>query len=464
MVETLAPLTYGRVIGRYGVFTGDSADAGDEPDFVPLTGFIYFTSTARKLLVATALPDPATGFSQKYTAIIDANGYVSYNGAPGIKLIATDGPTNPTNFQYHVEFDLKFQGHTVQADPFNITVPTGTTQDLTLVTPVVAAAGQAITRGPAGPPGVNWRGAFSSAANPAYSYGDLVIFNGNTYFCKIPSPNTTLASPSDDPSSWDLFVASGGSSGLVLGTTAGTAADAGAMAIALSAKADNTTVAQQLSQKADAAATTQALGQKADATATANSLLQKAPLLNPIFQGVPQVPTAPTGTNSQQAASTAFVKSMLDAMIAGAPSALDTLAEIDAQLSNDESAVAALTATVASKVPQTRTIAGKPLSADITLNKNDVSLNNVDNTSDVNKPISTATQTALNAKAADNDVVHLEDGITYNRIYTAGAWQLRGTIPAGSKADWAGPVSVGPPPLGGNYAVAGVDTYTGTVG
>ncbi len=32
------------------------------------------------------------------------------------------------------------------------------------------------------------------------------------------------------------------------------------------------------------------------------------------------------------------------------------------------------------------------------LNKNDVGLNNVDNTSDLNKPISTATQTALNGK------------------------------------------------------------------
>lgn len=49
-------------------------------------------------------------------------------------------------------------------------------------------------------------------------------------------------------------------------------------------------------------------------------------------------------------------------------------------------------------VPKTRTVAGKPLSADITLNKVDVGLASVDNTSDVNKPISTATQTALNGK------------------------------------------------------------------
>ena len=50
------------------------------------------------------------------------------------------------------------------------------------------------------------------------------------------------------------------------------------------------------------------------------------------------------------------------------------------------------------KVPTTRTVAGKALSANITLVKGDVGLANVDNTSDLNKPVSTATQTALNAK------------------------------------------------------------------
>lgn len=44
-------------------------------------------------------------------------------------------------------------------------------------------------------------------------------------------------------------------------------------------------------------------------------------------------------------------------------------------------------------------MAGKALSANVTLAKGDVGLGNVDNTSDANKPISSATQTALNAKA-----------------------------------------------------------------
>lgn len=43
-----------------------------------------------------------------------------------------------------------------------------------------------------------------------------------------------------------------------------------------------------------------------------------------------------------------------------------------------------------------------------TMNKQAVGLGNVDNTSDLNKPISTATQTELNKKADDNKVVHID--------------------------------------------------------
>lgn len=49
-------------------------------------------------------------------------------------------------------------------------------------------------------------------------------------------------------------------------------------------------------------------------------------------------------------------------------------------------------------VPNTRTVNGYALSSNVTLAKSDIGLGNVDNTSDLNKPISTATQTALNGK------------------------------------------------------------------
>lgn len=55
--------------------------------------------------------------------------------------------------------------------------------------------------------------------------------------------------------------------------------------------------------------------------------------------------------------------------------------------------------TLALKVDKTTTVNGHPLSTDITLSKSDIGLGNVDNTSDVDKPISTATQAALDLKA-----------------------------------------------------------------
>src|SRR5260370_30528946 len=44
------------------------------------------------------------------------------------------------------------------------------------------------------------------------------------------------------------------------------------------------------------------------------------------------------------------------------------------------------------------TVAGHPLSSNVTISKSDVGLGSVDNTADSVKPVSTAQQTALNAK------------------------------------------------------------------
>lgn len=55
---------------------------------------------------------------------------------------------------------------------------------------------------------------------------------------------------------------------------------------------------------------------------------------------------------------------------------------------------------LAGKVPNSRTVAGKPLTDNVTLAKADVGLGNVTNTSDANKPVSTAQQAALDLKVA----------------------------------------------------------------
>lgn len=79
----------------------------------------------------------------------------------------------------------------------------------------------------------------------------------------------------------------------------------------------------------------------------------------------------------------------------------DTLTFDDSPTTNSDNPVKSkgiLTA-LDGKVPTTRKVAGHALSSDITLSKSDVGLGNVNNTSDANKPISTATQNALNGKS-----------------------------------------------------------------
>lgn len=51
------------------------------------------------------------------------------------------------------------------------------------------------------------------------------------------------------------------------------------------------------------------------------------------------------------------------------------------------------------KASKTTTVNGQPLSANVVINANNLGLGNVDNTSDINKPISTAQQTLFNLKA-----------------------------------------------------------------
>jgi hypothetical protein len=92
---------------------------------------------------------------------------------------------------------------------------------------------------------------------------------------------------------------------------------------------------------------------------------------------------------------------------AGLQAALDARSLITH--THPQSDITDLVTDLAAKVPTTRTLAGLDLSANrsssdiktaLSLAKGDVGLGNVDNTSDANKPISTATQTALDGKAA----------------------------------------------------------------
>tara|TARA_E500000081_G_C6133732_1_gene355336 strand:+ start:1072 stop:1446 length:375 start_codon:yes stop_codon:yes gene_type:complete len=81
-----------------------------------------------------------------------------------------------------------------------------------------------------------------------------------------------------------------------------------------------------------------------------------APLNNPTFTGTPAGPTAASGTNTTQLASTAFVQAALTLLVDSSPSTLNTLNELAAALGDDANfsttvtnAIAAVQATADSK-------------------------------------------------------------------------------------------------------------------
>ncbi|MFP1945069.1 hypothetical protein [Lonsdalea quercina] len=78
---------------------------------------------------------------------------------------------------------------------------------------------------------------------------------------------------------------------------------------------------------------------------------QYAPKLNPIFSGMPKAPTPASDSNSDQLATTAFVKSIVAALVDGSPAALDTLKELSAALGNDANFASTVANSLAKKAP-----------------------------------------------------------------------------------------------------------------
>jgi len=81
------------------------------------------------------------------------------------------------------------------------------------------------------------------------------------------------------------------------------------------------------------------------------ALALKAALASPDFSGTPLVPTAAAGTNTRQAASTAFVLTEIARLVASSPAALDTLNELATALGNDPNFATTMTNALALKAP-----------------------------------------------------------------------------------------------------------------
>jgi hypothetical protein len=75
-----------------------------------------------------------------------------------------------------------------------------------------------------------------------------------------------------------------------------------------------------------------------------------ATIVSPSFSGTPIAPTATSGTNTTQIATTAFVRTEIDNLVASAPGALDTLNELAAALGDDANFATTITNSIASKL------------------------------------------------------------------------------------------------------------------
>lgn len=74
-----------------------------------------------------------------------------------------------------------------------------------------------------------------------------------------------------------------------------------------------------------------------------------APLSSPTLTGVPLTPTASSGTNTNQIASTSFVRTEISNLVSSAPSTLDTLNELATALGNDPNFATTITNNLAGK-------------------------------------------------------------------------------------------------------------------
>jgi hypothetical protein len=86
-------------------------------------------------------------------------------------------------------------------------------------------------------------------------------------------------------------------------------------------------------------------------TSTASSTY--APLASPALTGTPTAPTAAANTNTTQIATTAYVQTEINDLIASAPGALDTLNELATALGNDASFSTTVTNNLAGKLSLT---------------------------------------------------------------------------------------------------------------
>ena len=123
-----------------------------------------------------------------------------------------------------------------------------------------------------------------------------------------------------------------------------------------------------------------------------------APLASPALTGTPTAPTASAGTNNTQIATTNYADRAVANLVDSAPSDLNTLNELAAALADDDAFSATVNTSLGNRL-RVDTASQGLSSTQKTNALTNLAIENINNTSDANKPVSTAQQTALNLKA-----------------------------------------------------------------
>lgn len=152
-----AEIPTGLVTGQFYFVNEDNVDADTDPTLTVVSGRVTFTCEAETPL---RMPTKdAVIIPLVFEAGFDSQGRLVPKGQTniGIELPASDSPLfNPTGFTWRVDFDLvdATTGYTIRMDSFSIIVPEGVTSDMVDLMPVSTEPGTIMVQGPQGIQGI----------------------------------------------------------------------------------------------------------------------------------------------------------------------------------------------------------------------------------------------------------------------------------------------------------------------
>lgn len=330
-------LKYAKITGKFTIMVADTGDAGEEPNEVPCdSGQVKFTPQVKRVQTGGRFMTP-----QVVIASIDSTGTLNLNGNPEVLLL----DLGDTNLPTHIP-------------------RTGTNSGAWKVEFIsVMAGGQSVS------------GLDSFFINPNADDNDQPSGQVDSGGNLVQKNDLSILSP---------LPAAGGAAAIVVGP-AGKDGVVQAIKAGANVTVDSTDPANPIISATGGGGGGTALTSYADQV---EALPDYPATFPPDLTGV-----APGDIGAQPAGS--YLSST------GTAAAANKLATPRAINGVSFDGTAAITVSDATKVPTTRTVAGQSLSADVSAAtmKTALGVDQVNNTSDANKPVSAAQQTAINAVA-----------------------------------------------------------------